>query len=73
MFFSHQEKQKKACDDRKNAKALPELHIGQEVLYIMTEDDRHAGKVTYIGSEPIGYMVATPREQLMGIEGSIMY
>ena len=56
-LMSHQQQQKKAYDSRKNTKTLSDLQIGQDILYMTTQDDWLSGKVTQISLEPKGYIV----------------
>ena len=53
----HMKQQMKVHDNMKKTKALPYLHIGQEILYIMTRGDCFPGKVIQRGPEPRSYIV----------------
>ena len=39
----------KAHENKQNAKAFPDLHIGQEILYIMTKHQWLPEKFTQLG------------------------
>ena len=54
------QQEKRAHDSRKNAMALPSLHIGQDVSYITSQGDWLPGKITQISLDPICYIVTTP-------------
>ena len=43
-LINHQQQQKRCNDIKEVAKVLPDLHIGQDVLYIPTQGDWLPGK-----------------------------
>ena len=59
-IIHHWQQQKKAHDSRKNAKALPDLHTSQDILYIMIKGQWLPSKISQISPEAIRYVVTYP-------------